>query len=502
MRQTALPFHYVEQDEPTGMSALSGLAAYLDLAAVARLGESVRRHVGVREGTQGWTDAQMITALVMLNLAGGESVDDVRVLEKDEGLGRALLAAERHRAGKAQRKAERNRWRKQRVRVGPSASAVFRYLSRFHNAAEEAKRAPHTAFIPAANDALRGLVKVNADLVRFAGGHVGHRVATLDMDATLIETHKREAKHCYKKHKAYQPLTAYWREADLVVRSEFRDGNVPAGHEQLRVLKETLSQLPSGVDKAMMRSDTAGYQKELLKYCAEGRNERFGVIEFCVGVDVMPEFRAAVKEVAECEWQDLEQPEHGVGQQYAEVCYVTDWSGYSRNAPDYRFVAVREPLRNPQMFPPEDLPVPTVQMGDGTWYKVTGVVTNRELDGAELIRWYRARCGKGEEVHSVLKRDLAGGRLPSGKFGANAAWWAIVVLAFNLNSAMKRLALGEEWVNRRLKAVRFGVICVAGRVVKHARRLVIHLPRGHPACELLARARLRIRALAATPLVA
>ena len=40
--------------------ALSGLPAYLDLAAVARLGESVRRHVGVREGTQGWTDAQMV----------------------------------------------------------------------------------------------------------------------------------------------------------------------------------------------------------------------------------------------------------------------------------------------------------------------------------------------------------------------------------------------------------------------------------------------------------
>ena len=40
-------------------------------------------------------------------------------------------------------------------------------------------------------------------------------------------------------------------------------------------------------------------------------------------------------------------------------------------------------------------------------------------------------CGKGEEVHGVLKDDLAGGRLPSGLFGANAAWWAIAVLAFN-----------------------------------------------------------------------
>ena len=216
-------------------------------------------------------------------------------------------------------------------------------------------------------------------------------------------------------------MTTYWHEADLVVHSEFRDGNVNAGYEQLRVLKESLEHLPSGVSKVMMRSDSAGYQKDLLRYCAEGRDERFGVIEFCVGVDVMPEFKAAVKEVEENGWHDLhgtEEEHRGrTGQQYAEVCYVTDWTGYSKNSPDYRFIAIREPMRNPQMFDMEELAVPTMQMGDGTWYKVTGVVTNRDLPGDELIRWYRQRCGKGEEVHSVLKEDLAGGRLPSGSSG-------------------------------------------------------------------------------------
>ena len=84
MQQGPLPFHYEEQNQSTGMTAWSGLPAYLDLASVARFGESVRRRVGVREGTQGWTDAQMVTALVMLNLSGGESVDDLRVLEMVE----------------------------------------------------------------------------------------------------------------------------------------------------------------------------------------------------------------------------------------------------------------------------------------------------------------------------------------------------------------------------------------------------------------------------------
>ena len=85
----------------------------------------------------------------------------------------------------------------------------------------------------------------------------------------------------------------------------------------------------------LLRSDTAGYQKELLRYCAEGRSERFGVIEFAVGVDVTPEFKESVREVEEDEWHDLYRTEgegdKHTGQQYAEVCYVPNWIGHSKN---------------------------------------------------------------------------------------------------------------------------------------------------------------------------
>ena len=108
------------------------------------------------------------------------------------------------------------------------------------------------------------------------------------------------------------------------------------------------------------------------------------------------------------------------------------------------------------------MPFPAMELSNRGWFKVFGVVTNRTLAGDEVIWWSRQRCGKGEEVHSVLKSDLAGGRLPSRLFGANAAWWAIAVLAFNLSSAMKRLVLGGQWVSRRLKAVRFALIAPSG----------------------------------------
>ena len=506
MAQGVLPFQYAEEKRSTGMTALAGLPAYLDLAHVAGLRASVERHVKLREGGQGWSDSQMVTSLVLLSLAGGEAVDDLRILEKDEGFCRVLRKAETHGMRRKERRATERRWRKERLRSVPSPSAVFRYLGGFHEQEEEDRRQAHTAFIPAANQALAGLGKVNGDLVAFVQRCSPQRQATLDMDACLVETEKQEALYCYKKHKAYQPLTTYWAEQEVIAHSEFRDGNVPAGYQQLRVFKEALGHMPPGVEKVLMRSDTAGYQTELLKYCAEGKDERFGVIEFAVGVDVTPEFKKAVAEVAEEDWQPLEREVDGrkipTDQQWAEVCFVPNWIGHSKNSPEYRFIAIREPLRQvplPGMEGQQELPFPTMEMGDRGLHKVFGVVTNRDLAGDRLIWWYRQRCGKSEHAHGVMKDDLAASKLPSGLFGVNAAWWAIAVLAFNLNSAIKRLALGKEWVRKRLKAIRFAFISLPGRVVRRARTLVIRLTRDHPSYGLLLGARQRILALAHGP---
>ena len=92
--------------------------------------------------------------------------------------------------------------------------------------------------------------------------------------------------------------------------------------------------------------------------------------------------------------------------------------------------------------------------------------------------------------------NLAGGKLPSGDFGENAAWWMFMILAFNINAAMKGLALGQGWARRRLKALRFHLIKLPGRVVSGS-RLKVRLAEGHPSFQLLLAARRNISALAA-----
>lgn len=227
------------------------------------------------------------------------------------------------------------------------------------------------------------------------------------------------------------------------------------------------------------------------------------MIDFAIGADVTEAFRAAVLAAPETEWKPLIRMFDGKPQQtdqeWAEICYVPNWAGSSKNRADYRFLAIREPLRQLPLGDEANLPFPTQAFGNRGTDKLFGVVTNKKDPGEQVIWWLRERCGKSEEVHSVIKSDLAGGQLPSARFGANAAWWALAILAHNLNAAMKQLVLGEAWVVKRMKALRFRLIALPGRVVSHARRLIIRLGAGVEALSMIVAVRQTIRDLACGP---
>src|SRR4051794_6149666 len=240
MAQGALPFQYEAETAASGVTALGGLPLYLDLIKASGLDVAIRKHVRVA-GEQGWLDLQMIVALIVLNLAGGDGLEDLERLEQDAGFVQVMREVERRLLPRADRRALRARWRKPRRRAVPSPSAMADWLARFHDAAAGMPRPPGSAIIPAMAEPVRALWQVNQALLGFLQTHRRLAVATLDMDATLIETHKREALPCYKGFKAYQPLNCWWAEQGVVVHSEFRDGNVPAGYQQLRVLKDCLA---------------------------------------------------------------------------------------------------------------------------------------------------------------------------------------------------------------------------------------------------------------------
>ena len=427
-----------------------------------------------RRAARGWLDIQMVLAVILVNLAGGDCVEDIERLERDSGFSAILRAIEKDLLSRAERRSLKSRFRRERERATPSPSALSGWLERFHDP-NSPKAAAGAAFIPAVTEELEGLWRVNQALLAFLHQHQPARLATLDMDATLIETDKRDALYCYEKFKAYQPLNCWWAEQGAMLYSEFRDGNVPAGHEQLRVLKESLRHLPESVKKVALRSDTAGYQEELLLYCGEGKDSRFGVIDFAIGADVSEAFRAAALATPESEWRPLIRIVDG--KSYGPISNGP-MSSTSPIGPDTvasapiivpgdpraaapigaggrEGAAVSHPGVRPQ-GPPQavrrgDQPAGSGRRGDlvvaGALRQERGgafgdeIRSGRRTDAVRAVRRQRRLVGAGDPgVQSERGVEALGARRKPG-------------------------------LQKRMKALRFHLIGLPGRVVSHARRV-------------------------------
>ena len=520
MTQGALPFKYEEEKKDVGLTSFAGLPVFLDLFKKMNLFSIVDRHLQAKADKQGWADSQLVLSLLLLNLCGCDCVDDIRYLESDSGLRRFLKNLELRNAWGRIREKVKRRWRKPNHRSLPSASSLFRYLEMFHNIDEEKRRKKvraerekeikagkeryHKAFIPNSNNNLCGLNCINQEFINLLQLNQPQSTATLDMDATVVESSKFQALSSYKGFKGYQPLNTWWSEQRVVLHTEFRDGNVPAGHQQARVFSDALDCLPSGVEKVYLRSDTAGYQWDLMKYCELGKNNRFGRIEFAIGCDISKEFKKEVNLLSTDAWHPIHKKVKGklveTGQ-WAEVPFVPKAIGFSKKGPDYRFIAIREPLKQrvlPGLESQTNLPFQTIFLNDNN-YKLFGMVTNMDWEGESLIHWHRKRCGDSEHVHCEMKTSFCGGRFPSGKFGANAAWWWFMVLTINIASITKSLVLPKEWRQKRMKGLALFVIRVAGRVISKGGEMIIRISRRHPVFQTLLDARSKIMTLCSLP---
>ena len=91
------------------------------------------------------------------------------------------------------------------------------------------------------------------------------------------------------------------------------------------------------------------------------------------------------------------------------------------------------------------------------------------------MAWEKA--GTIEHVHDVMKNELGAGVLPCSRFGANAAWWRVNVLTYNVLSALKSIALPPELKDARPKRLRFRVFTIPATLAMHARQLWARLAR-------------------------
>jgi hypothetical protein len=108
-------------------------------------------------------------------------------------------------------------------------------------------------------------------------------------------------------------------------------------------------------------------------------------------------------------------------------------------------------------------------------YRHYVIATNRdELSAVEVVRFHNKR-GQVENSIKELKLGFGMEQMTSEDFRANALWFALGVLASNLVQGMKLLFLDPEWTSKTVATLRWQLIQVAGRLIRHGRGLILRL---------------------------
>jgi hypothetical protein len=420
------------------------------------LPDLIAANLSLRQRQRGFSEAQFVESISLLQAVGGECPEDMHLLGGDDCLERGLSYHP------------------------PKATAVREFLERFHDKNLEQlrpERAVQKSFIFPSSVPVGALQRVQSGLVRriaklYEKQGQPQRIATVDQDATIIESHKQAAYCHYEEGRGYQPMVAVWAEADLVLTDEFRDGNVPARQAPLTCAKLAFAALPESVTQRYFRGDSACHENELLDWLKQPDREKEpgGRIGFAVSAMMSAPLAKALRKISDADWKTFGKEADGTLRQWAEVDFVPGDKYERKNSQPLRYVGLR--LLKPQ----------GVLFGDGPDRHFHAVVTNQKLAGGRLLDWHREKAGTVEHTHDEVKNELGGGHVPSQRFGVNSAWFKIALLTYNVVSAIKGLCLEGEERTARMKKFRLLLIHVAGRMNRN--NCVMGLRRGNRAAAL------------------
>jgi hypothetical protein len=423
------------------LEATSPHAGLLSISRVFRslgLPGLIAANLDLRQRQRGFAEAQVIESISLLQCVGGECPEDIGLLAKDDCLERGLGYAP------------------------PKVTAVRTFLERFHDKELEQQRPARSvqkSFIFPSSGPVAAFQAVQAGCVRriaklYEKQGQAQRIATVDQDATIIESHKQSALHHYEEGRGYQPMVAVWAEADLVLADEFRDGNVPAKQAPLTCAKLAFAALPESITQRYFRGDSACHENELIGWLKdeERAQEPGGRIGFAISAVLSRPLSQALREVKEMQWKTFGTEDDGTQRQWAEVDFVPGEQYEQKDSPPLRYVGLRL------------LKAQGVLFADGTDRHYHAVVTNQKVEGDRLLNWHREKAGTVEHTHDEVKNEFGGGHMPSQRFGVNSAWFKISLLTYNLVSAIKGLCLEGEERTARMKKFRLLLIHVAGRM--------------------------------------
>lgn len=293
-----------------------------------------------------------------------------------------------------------------------------------------------------------------------AGAGPGGDPVTIDVDSSIVETYGLQkqggTRFTYNHVRGYHPLFAVMAGTADVVGCRLRGGNAHSGRGAASFLSETFNRVrAAGATAALtLRGDSGFYSRKVVDAC------RAADVRYSITAKLhRGAIHTAIAAIDESAWVAI--PYFADGAEVAETSYRP----FAGNGQPCRLIVRRVE------------PTPGSQLALLAAYAYHPFITDRSGDMVELEADHR-RHAEVENAIRDLKYGVGLNHLPSGRFGANAAWLGLNVIAHNMARWTSRIGLGQTLITT--DTLRHRCLSMPGRLTRSGRRFTLHLPQRWP----------------------
>ena len=248
-------------------------------------------------------------------------------------------------------------------------------------------------------------------------------------------------KRCpYNKNKGYMPMLGFIAENDICINDDFRDGNISPADDNLEFYLECKKSLPAGKKYERVRADSASYQSSLINILEEDN------VKWAITARKDKSVKQAIKSI-----------KHWIKHNDYEIGETVHSMDKTKSA--FRLIVKRE-YRQPDLFEEE------------IFYHA--VASNIEDMSAACVLEFHNKRGQAENLNKEVKAGFGLEKMPCGEFLANAVFFRIGIIAYNLFLGFKKL-FAPSMMNHTISTFRWKIINIAGKVVSHSKNQILKL---------------------------
>jgi hypothetical protein len=283
----------------------------------------------------------------------------------------------------------------------------------------------------------------------------------LDLDSVVLTLygHQQGARLGYnprkKGRRSYHPLLCFEAYRQEFWHGSLRPGDTSANTGVVFFLQRCLAKVPPGIARSRIRvrADSGFFGG---KFIGSLENQGLGY------VIVAKEYRPIKERARAACFHKLQN-----GFEVAEFRYQAHGWPKAR-----RFVVVRRPI------PDDPVEAKQLTLFKDRRYGYSVFVTNLDLDPWRIWKFYQPRAIVEKNIRELLY-DLPLGKIPSGHWAANVAFFQLVLLACNLVHWFRRLCLPAQYTTATVETVRTDFLVLPARLVCRAGRNVLQLPKDY-----------------------